>query len=323
VTHPHVNAFCFSTSHIPFHFVVVHAFTTHQRPEYVLPGLSRYDVALGRGTGVNLHVGNRRFRRIVREYAAAYLALHDGEKQHLVDEIVALVQQPHGSDAGGRFYERDAGGAWREVTVFRARLKCQALLRDYALRLRRSRAAANQGTATMLTTTPSESAPGTPRHEPSVVAVPAAVVTPPQESSPAVMSAIPAPSLPFAPLLASFSSSSLAVTFAGGDLPISSHTTTAGGWTSPVPPTTSADDVDDPAMIAAFLVDSGIMDLPHSSSSSSSDNGNGQELVAAEADSSTPPPPPQVFDDPLWSHTDYPDEQDFAAFLLDVMVDDD
>jgi hypothetical protein len=321
-----VDACWFPPLTTPFHLVVVHTFT-QQRPEYVRPGLALYDVALGTGTGINRRIGNERFRGIVQDFAAAYLELQlqGGERFQLADAVVALVQQPHGGDTGGRFMERDAGGEWREVTAYRAREKCQKLLCACALRLRHRRAAANQEAATMSTTsttTPSESTPGTPRHEPSVVAVPAAVVTPPQESSPAVMSAWPGPaaSLPHAPLFASFSSSS-AVTVAGGELPITNHTTTGGGWTSPVPPTTSDDnDVDDPAMIAGFLRDI-------DSSSSSLDNGNGQELAAtaaAAAASSTPPPPQDVdIDDPFWASMNYLDDPEVVAYLLDAMVDED
>jgi hypothetical protein len=98
------------------------------KKQFLLGGLSRNDVALGRGTGVNNHAGNKAFRLLAEKRAPFYRDQRDGQKKNLAKEIVKAVH-----DAGGKFYEKKTGEVgWQEVPDKRACDKAQALLRDYA-----------------------------------------------------------------------------------------------------------------------------------------------------------------------------------------------
>jgi hypothetical protein len=141
----------------------------------VLVGLNRTDVAFGRGPDANRHVGNKAFRDRVMEHAPTYHQLRDGQKMTAADAVIAVVHE-----TGGGFYEKDASGNWAQVTLRRARLKTQNLLREYNSDLReRGRLLASSNLNNHVTRTPPPSPRPPPAGSTTVTRPPiAAVITP-------------------------------------------------------------------------------------------------------------------------------------------------
>lgn len=103
------------------------------------------DVLLGRGGGINNHIGNRVFRDWVRERKDDYnLAPSKTEKTRVAKEVMERV---HSQSPPGRFLQKDpsagsSGGWWVEVDELRALSKTSQALREGAPQIR----AANLGT---------------------------------------------------------------------------------------------------------------------------------------------------------------------------------
>jgi len=95
------------------------------------------DVLLGRGGGINSHVGNKVFRDWVHERKEDYnLAGSKAEKTRVAKEVMALV-----TDKGGRFLQKDpsssmSSGWWVEVDELRALAKTSQALREGAPQIR-------------------------------------------------------------------------------------------------------------------------------------------------------------------------------------------
>lgn len=81
----------------------------HQ-PSSIVTTPSDVDVLLGRGGRSNHHIGNSRFRELIRSNRAQYNALPKHEKIKLSRAIVAVVQ-----DLGGRFLEPADDGKYYTV----------------------------------------------------------------------------------------------------------------------------------------------------------------------------------------------------------------
>eukprot|EP00428_Durinskia_dybowskii_P022728 CAMPEP_0170206150 /NCGR_PEP_ID=MMETSP0116_2-20130129/2626_1 /TAXON_ID=400756 /ORGANISM="Durinskia baltica, Strain CSIRO CS-38" /LENGTH=496 /DNA_ID=CAMNT_0010456555 /DNA_START=288 /DNA_END=1778 /DNA_ORIENTATION=- len=105
---------------------------------------SNTDVLLGRGGGINNHIGNRVFRDWVRERKDDYnLAASKAEKTRVAKEVMDRV---HRQSPPGRFLQKDpsagsTGGWWVEVDELRALSKTSQALREGAPQIR----AAHQG----------------------------------------------------------------------------------------------------------------------------------------------------------------------------------
>jgi hypothetical protein len=98
------------------------------------------DVLLGRGGGINSHVGNRVFRDWVHQRKEDYnLAGSKADKTGVAKEVMELV-----TNKGGRFLTKDpttsssASGWWMEVDELRALAKTSQALREGAPQIRAS-----------------------------------------------------------------------------------------------------------------------------------------------------------------------------------------
>lgn len=98
------------------------------------------DVLLGRGGGINSHVGNRVFREWVHQRKEDYnLAGSKADKTRVAKEVMDLV-----TNKGGRFLTKDptsssaGGGWWMEVDELRALAKTSQALREGAPQIRAS-----------------------------------------------------------------------------------------------------------------------------------------------------------------------------------------
>jgi hypothetical protein len=83
------------------------------------------DVLLGRGGGTNHHIGNLRFRELVKDYQPLYLQAKKLDKANVAKQIVSIVV-----NRGGRFLMQRDDGVWEEVTSQRAREKTSQALRE-------------------------------------------------------------------------------------------------------------------------------------------------------------------------------------------------
>ena len=98
----------------------------------VVSDINDSDVLLGRGAGVNVHIGNRRFRQLVNHYRSAYQNAAKLEKASIARTIVDIIRT---STPQGRFLSKDPErpGAWVEVSDDRAREKASQALREQVL----------------------------------------------------------------------------------------------------------------------------------------------------------------------------------------------
>jgi len=90
------------------------------------------DVLFGRGSGVNNHPGNVKFRLVVKKYQAEYLTCaRHSEKAIFPNAIVSAVE-----DSGGRFMKKNSNGDWCEVDKKKSLLKASQALREGACYVR-------------------------------------------------------------------------------------------------------------------------------------------------------------------------------------------
>ena len=115
--------------------------TAQPRPAVTVPPLgigpifepNDHDVLCGRGGRINAHVGNQRFRQIVQERKAIYLAptTKKLEKAHIAAQIVQEIRA-----RGGRFLKEEvenvASAAWYDIGDAKAIKKVGQALREDA-----------------------------------------------------------------------------------------------------------------------------------------------------------------------------------------------
>jgi len=90
------------------------------------------DVLFGRGSGVNNHPGNIKFRIIVKKYQPEYLScVRHSEKAIFPNAIVRAVEE-----SGGRFLKKNSNGDWCEVDKKKSLLKASQALREGACYIR-------------------------------------------------------------------------------------------------------------------------------------------------------------------------------------------
>jgi hypothetical protein len=87
--------------------------------------IKQNDVLFGRGKTVVEHVGNLRFRNIVRMAMDKYENANRMEKTHITEKIVGTIKE-----TDGRFLKRDDGGEWEEVDHETARKKVAHAFRN-------------------------------------------------------------------------------------------------------------------------------------------------------------------------------------------------
>jgi len=94
------------------------------------------DVLFGRGGVTNNHVGNRRYRELVRAHQQAYLIAPKTEKAQIARKIVEIIR--HHRDPPGRFLVKgEVNGTWVDVGDERSREKTSQALREKAPEMRR------------------------------------------------------------------------------------------------------------------------------------------------------------------------------------------
>jgi hypothetical protein len=93
----------------------------------VLDGFTpgKYDVLCNRSRRAFQHVGNRRFRVIVENHAAAFANLRmKAERSLMIQSILRIIE-----NAGGRFVEKNDEGKWGEVGLTKRKEKIGHALR--------------------------------------------------------------------------------------------------------------------------------------------------------------------------------------------------
>jgi len=97
-----------------------------------MPDINDNDVLCGRGGITNFHVGNVRFRNLVKSYRPLYLAAPKMKKAGLAREIVDIIRSSY---PPGRFLQMstfDHGGCWVDIGNDKAREKTSQALREGA-----------------------------------------------------------------------------------------------------------------------------------------------------------------------------------------------
>lgn len=89
------------------------------------------DVLLGRGGVTNTHLGNKKYRSLVRELQQEYFHAPKLKKSDIALRVVNQVYSE-----GGRFLVENEGGNWEEVSKERARKKTSQTMREKAPQLR-------------------------------------------------------------------------------------------------------------------------------------------------------------------------------------------
>jgi len=101
-------------------------------PEEVIDKVEENDVLCGRGGETNNHVGNIRYRDLVKKYQREYLKAKRRNKPKIARQIVDTIRR-----AGGRFLKKVPGETtWRDVGNNKAREKTSQALREGAPELR-------------------------------------------------------------------------------------------------------------------------------------------------------------------------------------------
>jgi hypothetical protein len=91
-----------------------------------MDGLHANDVLCGRGGATNNFIGNKRFRDLVQDHKARYLAAKKNDKQKIARQIVTIIQE-----RGGRFLRKDdMSDAWIDIGEKKAREKTSQALRE-------------------------------------------------------------------------------------------------------------------------------------------------------------------------------------------------
>ena len=106
------------------------------------------DVLCGRGGATNVHLGNRRFRRIVKDYQQTYLTAKKKDKPAVASFVVDLIRK---KCPPGRFLKKDTNhNAWYDVGDVKAREKTSQALREGAPFMKRERLGLSSSGSTSL-----------------------------------------------------------------------------------------------------------------------------------------------------------------------------
>lgn len=90
--------------------------------------ISDSDVLCGRGAITNYHVGNLRFRNLVKSYKPQYLAAPKLQKAAIAQQIVNIIRTTH---PPGKFLQQNpSNGCWIEISNGKAREKTSQALRE-------------------------------------------------------------------------------------------------------------------------------------------------------------------------------------------------
>lgn len=93
---------------------------------------TRNDVLFGRGGGINVHPGNRRFRDLINANRRAYLKARKNDKSTICRAIVRTIRE-----MGGGFLKKNKDGQWYDVGDNGAREKTSQALRQRAPEMRK------------------------------------------------------------------------------------------------------------------------------------------------------------------------------------------
>lgn len=87
------------------------------------------DVLLGRGTPINSHIGNIKFRKIIKEYKESYLSARNNYEKYLI--AMGVQQSVKNQCPPGRFMRYDSiGKTWVEATNEETKSKISQGLRE-------------------------------------------------------------------------------------------------------------------------------------------------------------------------------------------------
>lgn len=98
------------------------------RPLPQLAGPSKFDVICARGSTAASHVGNLRFREIIRQNLPRYNAAKTKMDKSLI--VTSIVDAVRYSSPNGGFIKQDKNGMWHDVGDAIAREKIGQTLRD-------------------------------------------------------------------------------------------------------------------------------------------------------------------------------------------------
>jgi len=97
---------------------------------------TKSDILLGRGAGVNRHIGNVNFRTLVKNKQEMYAAAATNVQKYMI--IMDILQQIKSLNPPGRFITQDMKtGLWHDVSDEKARKKIGQALRENASNLRK------------------------------------------------------------------------------------------------------------------------------------------------------------------------------------------
>eukprot|EP00586_Coscinodiscus_wailesii_P001756 CAMPEP_0172492192 /NCGR_PEP_ID=MMETSP1066-20121228/23244_1 /TAXON_ID=671091 /ORGANISM="Coscinodiscus wailesii, Strain CCMP2513" /LENGTH=374 /DNA_ID=CAMNT_0013261665 /DNA_START=68 /DNA_END=1192 /DNA_ORIENTATION=+ len=108
----------------------------HQEHSEILMQVTRNDVLCGRGGASNNHIGNIRYRALVKQHQLMYLhSKSKKQKSTISQSIVDIIKN---SDPSGRFLNKNEDGKWYEVDEKKALLKTSQALREDAPLIRQN-----------------------------------------------------------------------------------------------------------------------------------------------------------------------------------------
>jgi len=95
--------------------------SSHDSHYPLITDVNDNDVLCGRGGATNIHLGNRRFRSIVKEYQNKYLSAKKKDKPVVATLVVEMIRK---KNPPGRFLKKDKNrNAWYDIGDFKAKGK--------------------------------------------------------------------------------------------------------------------------------------------------------------------------------------------------------
>lgn len=118
-------------------FETVNSPTPHSAYQEIIIKPNENDVLCGRGGGTNVHIGNRRFRAVVKEFKNEYIYAKKRDKPEVAEKVVNIIRA---KSPPGRFLRkvRAPDGKWKWVDVgdAKAKEKTSQALREGAPNIR-------------------------------------------------------------------------------------------------------------------------------------------------------------------------------------------
>lgn len=111
-------------------FMSSHSSHDSQLSHLLISDINENDVLCGRGGATNIHLGNRQFRSIVKQYREEYLSAKKKDKPKVASLIVDIIRN---KDPPGRFLKKNkTRNGWYEIGDIKAKEKTSQALREGA-----------------------------------------------------------------------------------------------------------------------------------------------------------------------------------------------